>query len=414
MYFRSLLTISLIVVCVFALTRCMNREKQKGSESVREDVFKNYAGSEACANCHKDVYEKHIHTEHHLTSSPATSGNILGSFKPDKNIFVFEPFVNVTMEKRDSGFYQVEYNNDVEIRKGRIDIVTGSGRKGQTYLNWIGNRLVQLPITYFTPASQWSNSPGFSPHKARFYRPISARCLECHSTYFEKTNGTGKNFDEFDRNKIIYAVDCEKCHGPGKDHVEFQTKNPALKQAKFIVNPGKLSRERLMDLCSLCHGGPMKKTKPSFQFQAGDTLSNYFEFFPTDPNISNIDVHGNQAGLLSLSKCFTMSNMTCISCHSVHENEKDKIEIFSQRCMNCHSNGLGKLCKMTSTIGGIISQNCIDCHMPKQPSHAVAVYLQGAEVPTPALMRTHLVKIYPDETKKFLEQLKSKKSSGKK
>jgi hypothetical protein len=52
--------------------------------------------------------------------------------------------------------------------------------------------------------------------------------------------------------------------------------------------------------------------------------------------------------------------------------------------------------------------------MPKQLSHAVAVYLQGDEVPTSALMRTHYIKIYPDETAKFLEQLKSKKSSGKK
>ena len=412
MHFRSLLVISFLISGVFILTRCVNSEKQ--NEAIPPDAFKKYAASQVCAYCHRDIYNKHIHTEQHLTSAPATPTNILGSFEERKNVFAFEPFVNVTMEKRDSGFYQVEYDNEIEIRKGRMDIVVGSGRKGQSYLNWIGNHLVQLPITYFTPASQWSNSPGYAPHKPRFYRPISSRCLECHSTYFEKTNDTSRNFDEFDRSKIIYAIDCERCHGPGEDHVEFHTKNPNLKEAKFIVDPGKLSRDGLMDLCSLCHGGPMMKTKPSFQFQPGDTLSNYFSFFPIDPNIGNIDVHGNQAGLLSLSKCFTMSNLTCISCHNVHENEKGKTELFSQRCMNCHSTGHEKLCKMTSVIGPAISQNCIDCHMPKQPSHAVAVYLQGADVPTPALMRTHLIKIYPDETKKILDQFKSKKPSGKK
>jgi hypothetical protein len=304
----------------------------------------------------------------------------------------------------------VEYSNDLEIRNGRFDIVIGSGRKGQSYLNWIGNRLVQLPITYFTPAGQWSNSPGYSPKAPRFYRPITSRCLECHNTYFEKISDTLKEPEEFDHNKIIYGVDCEKCHGSGAAHVEFQTKNPATKQAKFIINPGKLSRDRLMDLCTLCHGGPLLKTKPSFQFKAGDSLSNYFSKL-TDPNVGNIDVHGNQAGLLSLSKCFTLSNLTCISCHNVHENENGKIALFSQRCMNCHNNGHEKSCKMTAAIGPAIKQDCIDCHMPKQPSHAVAVYLQGESAPTPALMRTHYITIYPGETDKVFKYLKHKSFS---
>jgi hypothetical protein len=410
-YRHSIITISVIALTIFLLARCINDSANK--EQVNKNVdFKNFAGSEVCANCHRDIYNKHILSEHHLTSSPVSATNILGSFQDGKNIFVFEPFVNVTMEKRDSGFYQVEYNNDLEIRKGRFDIVVGSGRKGQSYLNWIGNRLVQLPITYFTPSSQWSNSPGYSPSKPMFYRPITSRCLECHSTYFEKTSDTAE-LEEFDRRKIIYAVDCEKCHGPGAAHVEFQTKYPGSKQAKFIVNPGELPRERLLDLCALCHGGRITKTKPSFEFKAGDTLSNYFTVNPTDPNIANIDVHGNQLGLLSSSKCFTMSNLTCINCHNVHENENGKIQMFSQRCMNCHSDGHEKSCKMTATVGPSIKQNCIDCHMPKQPSHAVAVYLQGADTPTPALMRTHYITIYPEETNKVLSYLKHKSSSVK-
>jgi hypothetical protein len=48
--------------------------------------------------------------------------------------------------------------------------------------------------------------------------------------------------------------------------------------------------------------------------------------------------------------------------------------------------------------------------MPKQLSHAVAVYLQGADAPTPALMRTHYVKIYPSETQKIMSLLKKKKN----
>jgi len=68
---------------------------------------------------------------------------------------------------------------------------------------------------------------------------------------------------------------------------------------------------------------------------------------------------------------------------------------------------------MTAVIGKAITQNCIDCHMPKQPSHAVAVYLEGADAPTPALMRTHYIKIYPEETEKVLKTIKRKSFSTK-
>lgn len=372
-----------------------------------------FAGSQACANCHKDIYEKHIHTGHHLTSAPANDSNILGSFKSSTNVFSFEPAVNITMEKRDSGYYQVEYNNGSEIRAERFDVVVGSGRKGQSYLSWIHNKLVQLPITYFTSASEWSNSPGYSPRQPMFNRPITSRCLECHSTYFDKISDATQRLEDFDHNKIIYGVGCEKCHGPAAMHVEYQSNNPG-KEAKYIVNPGKLPRERLLDLCTLCHGGALTKTKPSFQFQAGDTLSNYFSLRTAMMNADNIDVHGNQYGLLLLSKCFKMSNLTCISCHNVHENENGKIETFSQRCSSCHNESHGKTCPMTEKIGPSITQNCIDCHMPKQPSHAVAVYLPGDDKPTPALMRTHYIKVYTDQTKKFLDNLKNQKTNHKK
>ena len=363
-------------------------------------------GSQICSNCHKDIYEKHLLTEHHLTSLIANQKNILGSFQTGANVFAFDPVVNVTMEKKDSSLYQVQYNNSVEVKREKFDIVIGSGRKGQSYLSWNGNHLVQLPITYFTPAKQWSNSPGYNPHAPMFNRPITSRCLECHSTYFETVSNSSKKFEAFDHNKIIYGIDCEKCHGPAAAHVEFHLKNPDSKTAGNIVNPGKLSRQRLLDLCTLCHGGALNKTKPSFTFQAGDTLSNYFSLQAAMLNADNIDVHGNQFGLMALSKCFTMSNLTCISCHNVHENENGKLEVFSKRCMSCHNAEHGKPCKMTSTIGAFITENCIDCHMPKQLSHAVAVYLQGNDVPTSALLRTHYIKIYPHESKNFLNRLK--------
>lgn len=289
-------------------------------------------------------------------------------------------------------------------------MVIGSGTKGQSYATWLHSRLFQLPITYFTSAGQWSNSPGY-PNKIAFNRPITSRCLECHATYVDKTSAEGIEPEEFDKNRMLLGVDCEKCHGPAEKHVEFQTQNPAEKMGKFIINPALFSRQQSLDMCGVCHGGRLQKTKPSFEFTAGDKLSDYFLIDTTAKDANSIDVHGNQYGLLVSSKCFSMSKtLTCNTCHNTHENEKGKTALFSQRCISCHT---GKhtdapLCKMTASIGPEINKNCTNCHMPKMQSMAIAVLLQGNDIPTPAFIHTHLIKVYPDETKNILAFLKNK------
>src|SRR5438045_8937759 len=125
---------------------------------------------------------------------------------------------------------------------------------GQSYLYGKDDHLYQLPITYFTAANAWSNSPGF-PDKVRFDRMITSRCLECHTTFIKKISSPEEENEKFDSQKIMYGVDCEKCHGPAAKHVEFQTQNPKINTAKYIINPAKLSRQQNLDLCALCHGG---------------------------------------------------------------------------------------------------------------------------------------------------------------
>lgn len=400
------LSFILIVSGVFLLSRCVSGDAKK-----QETGFNDFAGSQTCANCHKDIYNKHLLTEHHLSSQPSSEENILGSFKEGSNAFFYDAVTKVVMEKRDSGLYQVKYEMGKETKAKRFDITIGSGRKGQSYLSWIRNSLIQMPITYFSPETTWSVSPGFSPNKVVFNRVVTSRCLECHSTYFQITKSEPQKPEEFDHNKIIYGIDCERCHGPAAKHVEFQTKNPTEKKAKFIVNTGKLSRQLSLDMCILCHGGQLNKTKPSFSYLPGESLLTSFAPNTAPPNPDNIDMHGNQFGLLSVSKCFLSSNMTCISCHSVHENEKDKTELFSARCLTCHGSNNSKQCKLTGSIGPDIRKNCIDCHMPKQPSHAVAVFLQGASIPTAALMRNHQIRIYRSESDKILQYMRSLKKA---
>jgi hypothetical protein len=398
------MVISIIIISVAGLAKCINKGNDKATGASEID-FNQFAGSEKCAGCHKNIYDTHIQTAHYLTLMPPEEKFIMGSFEKGKNTYSYSPDILLSMEKRDSGFYQVVYFKGEEKKAMRFDMVIGSGVMGQSFLSWRKDKLYQLPITFFTAANQWSNSPGLRSDKVVIDKPVTSRCLECHASYAQGISGPPLEPMEFDHNKIIYGINCEKCHGPAAKHVEYQTQNPQEKTGKFIVNPASLSRQLQLDVCALCHAGNINKIKPSFQFTAGKNLADYFKVDSLNDEAvknGNIDVHGNNYGLLIASKCFRMSvNLTCNSCHNTHENQRGKTELFSQKCMSCHDIKTESFKTPAHVQVIAIGKNCIDCHMPAQPSRAIAVKLQGEEVPRASLIRTHFIGIYPDETKRF-------------
>lgn len=397
-----------ILLCVFLFSKCADNENGT-VQTTGTAKFEQYAGSLKCINCHKNIYDSHQNTAHFKTSAAASSKNILGSFDTGKNTFTYATGGIVEMQQSGSDFFQAAYVNGVEKKRQRFDMVIGSGTKGQSYASWINNNLVQLPITYFTSTGQWCNSPGY-PNKMAFNRPITSRCLECHATYAEVTSPEGKEPEAFDKNRLILGVDCEKCHGPAQKHVDYHTQHPADKKAQFVINPSKLTRWQSLDLCVLCHGGRLQKTKPSFQFTVGNRVNDFFVHDTVSMDAVNIDVHGNQYGLMAASKCFKNSaTLTCITCHNTHENEQGKTAVFAARCISCHNPEHGGAeCKIAKTAGVDISKNCTSCHMPQLPSRAIAVLLPGQETLTSATMHTHLITKYPDETEKILAFLKRK------
>jgi hypothetical protein len=404
-YRKKLIVISGIVVSVLLLTKCAGKKTEQATHDIS---FKAYAGAEKCMSCHKEIFDNHIKTAHYLTGRPADEQTVMGSFEKGKNVHAYSPELFVAMEKRDSGLFQVVYFRGEEKMAMKFEMTIGSGVMGESFLTWRKNKMYQMPITFFTAANMWSNSPGFPEKKVGIDKVITARCLECHLTYAEGIGGTETEPETFDKSKFIFGVSCEKCHGPAAQHVEFHRSNPSDTVPKFIVNPSQLERTKQLDVCALCHAGNISKTKPSFTFTAGKNLADHFsiaELNSTAVNTGNIDVHGNQFGLLKSSKCFLKSTtLTCNSCHNSHQNERGNLELFSQRCINCHNTNEAVFKTATHNTVTAIEKNCIDCHMPSQPSRAIAVFLEGKETPVASLLRTHLIKVYPELTDKFKNQ----------
>ncbi|GAA4275541.1 cytochrome c3 family protein [Aquimarina mytili] len=355
--------------------------------------------SAICIECHKQIVEDHLKTAHYNSLQPANANTIKGSFENDKNSFKLNEKVVFNMVAKDSGFYQEPVINTQKtpFYSAKMDLVVGSGTKGQSYLMWNNNSLFQLQASYFTPTNSWINSPG-APDQLAPARPVIERCLECHTTYAQNISGSKKG-NQFHRKNIAYGIDCQRCHDTVTDHVKYHQQNPEENTARHILKYSSLSRQQRLDACALCHSGlRTKTTERAFTFMTGDSLENFS--FPDydESSLEELDVHGNQYGLLKASTCFKKSEvLDCSSCHNPHKKERGQLSLFNQKCMNCHAS----LNNPTTCTGDKVktqqmSNNCVQCHMPLVDSKSMKIQVKEDEE-VAVKVRTHLIGIYNNQ-----------------
>ncbi|MEX0314377.1 MAG: multiheme c-type cytochrome [Allomuricauda sp.] len=398
--FSNSITLALVVFFVAVAYYCKNPVIE--SDYYKPEVIathfneEQFVGSETCLECHADIFNKHIETAHYNTSAVADSINIKGSFKTGSNMLDLKD-VEFVMEKKGDSFYQLSRikNRDVDYPPAKLDVVIGSGVRGQTYLTWEENQLFQLQPSYHTPRDSWINSPGYPTYNLK--RPISDACLKCHLTF--ATNLDSGRSNRYDRNQMVYGVDCERCHRPAAKHVGYHRKNPDALVSKYMMNLDSLPRQNRLDICAQCHSGLREvliKGTP-FSFLAGEKLSEYSENRESSDQNVNLDVHGNQYGLLTNSKCFKQtSTIDCSTCHDPHKNERGNSNSFNQKCIQCHTNAK-VVCKAESHEIQQNGNNCIACHMPTSPSKIMTAQVGQDSIETSFYIRTHLIGIYPEE-----------------
>ena len=152
-----------------------------------------------------------------------------------------------------------------------------------------------------------------------------------------------------------------------------------------------------MDICAQCHSGLRAnqiKGNP-FSYVVGEPLNMYAKNFYSGRPQSELDVHGNQYGLLTSSECFKNSEtLRCTTCHDPHVNQRGKMQGFNTKCIECHSSP--KDLHNTATLNSADFENCIRCHMPLFPSQTMKVQLDPNKAETSVNIRTHLVGVYVD------------------
>jgi hypothetical protein len=377
-----------------------SKAKPKPSPSAKPKIVRRseYVGDQACAQCHRDKFDTYEKTAHNLTSETANQTTIVGTFTPGANTMTTaNPNLSFEMDKKGEEFFQTAIwaspdGGAPRTHTERLDLVIGSGGKGQTYLYWRDNQLFQLPAGYSTVLHRWITSPGYIDGQADFERAIIPRCLECHATYFDSVI-PDPEVNMYDTNNYVLGISCERCHGPGRAHAaSYKGKASAATGTAMIVNPAKLGAARQADVCAQCHGGQGDRfLAPAFSYVPGQPLANYIDLGPID-SAKDVDVHGKQGKLLMKSECYQKSaNMNCSTCHDVHK-QRPGLAAMSQHCLSCHK---VEESPTHAKLGEAITNNCIDCHMPKLESKLVYMDVDGKKVRP--RFRTHWIKVYSEE-----------------
>jgi len=352
-----------------------------------------YVDPSTCAGCHAGIAATYRQTGMGRSFHRVTASDRTASFNADNTLYNKASDRYYTMLARDGKLFEQRYQVGFEAQQEnriekQIDYVVGSGDHARTYLHLTREgKLIELPVSWYRESGgYWAMSPGYDrSDQFDFRRPIAYQCMFCHNAYpsLNKQISAGGGPEIFG-DDLPEGIDCQRCHGPGSAHVKAAASpNASLETIRSaIVNPGKLTRERQMDVCMQCHlettSSPLphsvlKIDRDAFSYRPGEPLSDYQLSFDRKAGTgfdNRLEV-AHQAYRLRKSACFLKSQMTCVTCHNPHQ-ELTGVEAtrhYVAVCAGCHSTAHSSektAVQHGITNSGTMESNCLTCHMWKR------------------------------------------------
>jgi hypothetical protein len=322
-----------------------------------------YIGDAACAQCHLAICRMQGRSRHARTLQPVTLSNHGNFYR--QNAAVRDPLLGYT--------YTVAVENGRCVQRGTsaagggslaADYAFGSGRNAHTYMSRVSDGAwVDLRLSYYTRIHRWDYTPMQKPGDRSWKRAAGideqgaelVNCLLCHVTVLRSKPG---GIDIANSN---LGIGCERCHGPGKAHVESIQRVLAAGRSA----PGSLvkledlkhaGQDRINEICGGCHRTPA--TAPAGNAKTENGLARF------------------EGAALPRSACYQQSGtLTCVTCHDPHGDSDASAQHNDAKCLGCHTRSAApetgapghtqshhtvKTCPVNRTDG------CVRCHMPAQ------------------------------------------------
>jgi len=380
-----------------------------------EVAMDGYVSSDACRECHPHNHATWHASYHRAMTQVATKETVIGDFE---NVSLEFDGQTYELARRDDQFVFAWHEASQMRRERPIVMTTGSHHmQGYWYATGVGRKLGQLPFMYLKDEQRWvpRHTVFLVPPDKPKSRPEglwNMVCAKCHATHPKPRSGSLGTMDTFVGE---FGISCEACHGPGEPHVRLHKETNSVGGKNEvghddpIVNPARLDHKRSSQVCGQCHSINLFRTREDFarwisdgpQFRPGGRLEEFRHllnlrgpqsevvrerlevdadlFAHSFWNDGMVRVSGREYHGLVESACFEGGEMSCLSCHTMHQSKNDDrpIEQWTNdqlkpsmdgnaACIQCHEayNDAERLTAHTHHAAESTGSVCYNCHMP--------------------------------------------------
>ncbi|MFM9117582.1 MAG: multiheme c-type cytochrome [Planctomycetota bacterium] len=379
------------------------------------DLTDDYVSSDVCLSCHPRQHASWSASYHRTMTQLPLESTVRGSFSNTHLEFDGRSY---DLQRRADQFWAVMNDPDqpldpqspqrTEVERP-VALVTGSHHL-QLYWYATGQSRVLglLPVHYFLDEEQWL------PARATLLRPPdehfssetgrwNQRCIQCHATHGRSRPQADGGLDSA---VVEFGISCEACHGPGGEHVRRRQADPSAPD-QTLVHPARLDHQRASEICGLCHSYTFAKSTTSelhelshgFSYRPGQRLQDslflirrdeasreHLRRFQVDPEVhfeerfwadGMVRVAGREFNGMSESACYQRGQMSCLSCHSMHQTSADERSPADwadrqlqpqmdsdQACLQCHDPQQYASSQHTHHADSSSGSRCYNCHLP--------------------------------------------------
>jgi predicted CXXCH cytochrome family protein len=416
----SVLLVGLVVLLVDAAVGIASRTEAAGrtEAALARGVpatrsSQGYVTSQDCRACHPSQYASWHRTYHRTMTQVATPDSVVADFSDrwhsdgHERYRVFrradEYWVDVPDPVR---IFESQWNGvapgPVPRVERRVSMVTGSH---QMQVFWVpsaeGNFNLTFPFVWLIADQRWAPRKDVflrDPERVYGVQDWNTNCIYCHATLGQPRPQAGPGL-VFDSQVGELGIACESCHGPGERHVSANA-NPVRRYFLHltgrpdttIVNPARLDHRAATDVCAQCHaitdfddlpqraqdgahyrpGARLSDTQPIIHkgtqrlpsMIAQDPTYYRNRFWPDGA----IRVSGRDFNGLFDSHCYRGGQLSCLSCHSMHDSEPTnqlaRRKGGDEACLQCHEAMRRDVAAHTHHVADSEGSRCLNCHMP--------------------------------------------------
>ena len=287
-----------------------------------------YVGPRVCAECHPGEFALYTRSGHAQTLNPPSRRAIARELDGKTIADPEHAEVSWSYQYRD-GQLHIRREAQGKVEECIAEYAFGSGHHALTFVNVIDPKIpaiLEHRITYYTSQHALGLTPGHSvqprpPNLTSIGGVLppsdSRKCFGCHTT-----QTSARDDQPIDEKTMIPNVSCERCHGPGRAHVEAARRGAGARELELPFGTDRYTSDSLLLLCGTCHRHP-SRSRPG-------------QIRPDDPQLARFQ----PVGILE-SRCFRESGgaFSCVTCHDPHARASTDRASYLAVCLSCHSGG---------------------------------------------------------------------------